>query len=1373
MIVKSTDNSAFYLFFIDTGGTFTDCIVKKPDGNTLRRKILSSSALRGVAIIEPDNEWIKISPDEHLCDDFFKGYQFLLLNDPEKCFTITGYSSERSAITLKESVKELPKGEFACEIQSPEEAPVFAARLITNTPIGENFPPIKMRLATTKGTNALLERQGGNSLFLITEGFKDLLNIRNQQRPELFTLNIQKPKPYYRHIVEVPERLDASGNVLLPLDIDELRERIEPLIDKVDSAGICLMHSYLNSTHEQMIEELLNEMGIRRVSRSSALSSSIKIVPRAITTDVNAFLSPVMDDYLEKISAVLERDSLRIMTSAGTLAKAESYTPKDGLLSGPAGGVIGAAAIGKRVAKKLSGLPHKKAGKDPSDLSSSKKQTASDAENLKKKNPTGMNEIIVPEDPSDLPSEEIREFSNTSDPKQKNPTDLLKIISFDMGGTSTDVARFDGQIDYIYEHTVGDATLSAPAVDIETVAAGGGSICGFDGQSLTVGPESAGADPGPACYGRGGPLTITDVNLLLGRINPVNFHISIDTDAAAKRLKELMDQINSGSKTPLIRNQILMGFLDIANERMAQAIRKISIQKGFDPREYSLVAFGGAGAQHAMTVAEKLNIKNVLVPSDAGLLSARGLQQARLEEISSKQILKPLRQISASLTGLFEHLISDVAFNLQQQGIAAHKIEITRKQLFLRFKNQDTSIEIDWDPSTDIEEKFKCAYTEQYGHWLEAREIEVEAIRVKVSEVQNGETTDADTDISFSEEVAKKAVGSSSGERVYIKSDFKPGAVLRGPALILDPYSTTVIEPGWEGELLDDGTWLMKGLGKKDLSGFKNLTGLDSNPASSNRSDAVNLQLYTNRFRAVADQMGEMLRKTSMSVNVKERLDYSCALLDRDGYLVVNAPHIPVHLGAMGTCVREIIRYVAKDPADFNSQKHQNTTDSRPSVNINPPDHFQEGDIIITNHPAFGGSHLPDVTVITPVFFAEKLIGFTASRAHHAEIGGKRPGSMPPDANNLSEEGVVIPPIFLAKAGNFDWDTITDLLKNSPWPSRSVDENLADIQSAVAANHRGARELQLLAKTYGPEQLSGYMQKLKGYAEARMGATLQKITDGTYRAVEKLDDGTELHVTCKVEGQKMSIDFSGTSGVHPGNLNANPSIVNSVIMYVLRLMIDEPLPLNDGLLNPVEIIIPKGMLNPDFPDDPEKCPAVVGGNIEVSQRLADTLLKAFGLAACSYGTMNNVLFGNESFGYYETVAGGTGAGEGFHGADAVHQHMTNTRAADPEILEHRYPVRLDRYSIRELSGGSGKWSGGNGLIREMTFLEPVSLSVLAQHRVIPPYGLDHGQPGKTGRHWVEFKNGTKKELSWRDGVDLNPGDRFILHTPGGGGVGED
>src|SRR6056297_841226 len=1297
--------------YIDTGGTFTDCIAYDPDGNIHRRKVLSSSAVRGTAEGGPGliSDRVTVVLSESLPDGFFKGCDFTLLNHPGESFKIQDFDASASKIILDREINLSGKESHAFEIKSGEEAPILAARMVTRTAPDNFFPPLEFRLSTTKGTNALLERKGAKTLFIITEGFGDLLKIKNQQRPDLFSLDIQKSDPFYSHIIEARERVDADGEIIKDLDKKHLEDCIKPIEDDVEAVAICLMNSYKNNSHEKVIEKILLDMGFRYVSCSSDLSPEIKIVPRAVTADVNAYLTPIMERYLSRIADVISGSSFRVMSSGGNLVEANHYLPKDGLLSGPAGGVIGAAAIGKRVVKK--------------DLQGFSRGIAS------RQNLGGLDE------------------------GQKT-----RIISFDMGGTSSDVSRYDGSIDYVYEHTVADASLAAPAVDIETVAAGGGSICGFDGRSLTVGPESAGADPGPACYGRGGPLTITDVNLLSGRLNPSNFHISIDRKAAKRRFEDLKNRINTEREKHLSDHQMLSGFLEIANERMAQAIGRVSTQKGFDPADYSIVAFGGAGAQHAMAIARKLGVETVLVPSDAGLLSAFGLQQATLEQIESRQVLSSLENMEDSLNDIFSELEEKAQSGLEKQGVDADSVSNGKMQIFLRFQGQESSVDIPWSPGIDIADQFEKEYRERYGHWIEDQEIEVEVLRVRVSEKKGedsdvaGQQKESESSVYKPEPADETRFSTVSGDvnaKIYERDQLRTGASVSGPALVLNPHSTTVVEEGWKGVLLEDGTWLFK----KALQGFGTPGGLKE---PDQRSDEVNLQLYTNRFSSVAGEMGEVLRKTSMSVNVKERLDFSCALLDADGYLVVNAPHIPVHLGAIGTCVRRVV--------ELNLQGFENLGGLG--------NDFVDGDIIVTNHPAFGGSHLPDVTVITPVFVDGNRIGFTARRAHHAEIGGKRPGSMPPNATKLSEEGVVLPPTFLARKGDFRWGAIKQLLTDAEWPTRSIDENMADLQSAVSANHRGAEKLKSMASEFGVGEVKKYMGDLKEYASDRMRLTLNELTNGEYSAKGTLDDGSTLAVKCTVTDDSMSIDFRGTSAVNDGNLNANPSIVTSVVIYILRLMIDEPLPLNDGLLEPFDLILPECMLNPVFPDDPADCPAVVGGNIETSQRLTDTLLKAFGLSACSYGSMNNVLFGNDHFGYYETVGGGTGAGDGFHGADAVHQHMTNTRATDPEVLEHRYPVRLDRYAIRKESGGDGKWMGGNGTVRELTFLEPVSLSVLSQHRENAPFGLKGGDPAKPGRQWIEKEDGTRQELKWRDGTDLKKGDRFILQTPGGGGYGK-
>lgn len=1250
---------------VDTGGTFTDCIAVNPDGDRIKVKVLSSSALRGEVAEKKGNRRYRILQDWDAPDHFVNGFEFRLLHRPDITSKVIDFDASESIIKLEDEI------EFAgpdiigtsFEVVCSREAPILATRLATATTFEEDLPNINLHLATTKGTNALLENAGVPTALFITEGFGDLLQIGNQQRPDLFALQIDKPDVLYSEVVEVPERMDAEGAVLSSMNLKQIEERVERLLDRgIRSAAVVFMHSYKNNTHETKIREWLLDKGMDHVTISSDMSSFIKILPRAQTTVINAYLMPIIQDYLDAVHAAIPEGKIYVMTSAGGLKPTDQFKPKDSLLSGPAGGVVGAAGEGR------------KSGFD-------------------------------------------------------------KIISFDMGGTSTDVARFDRDFEYVFEHQVGDAHLVAPALSIETVAAGGGSVCHFDGHKLSVGPDSAGAYPGPACYGAGGPLTITDVNLLLGRLDKRNFHIPVSVDNAKARLEEVVSALNSASGEEVTKESVLQSFLNIANERMADAIKKISIRKGYDTREYGLVSFGGAGGQHACAIARHLNIRNVIIPDEAGLLSATGLGHAVREEFAERQLLKPLNEVEDLVDRLLETLEAKARDKIQNS--TDETIEIRRKMIRMRFKGQESTLDIEYGQDVNLEERFQEKYRARYGHWVDNRDIEVESIRVIASTVDRKaeEVTHTTGESTPSAQFEKQIWfnGTYYDTPVFDREQLQSGNLIEGPVLILDPHSTIVVEPGWEARVSDN------------LAIELSLNEDVSEREADTQPEAARLELFTNRFGSIATEMGEMLQRTSLSVNVKDRLDFSCALLSPDGELVVNAPHIPVHLGALGLCVRSVMETIEMGP----------------------------GDVVVTNHPAYGGAHLPDVTVVSPIYTDdEQLIGYAASRAHHAEIGGAYPGSMPPEATNLSEEGVVIPPMYLIRKGEERWSDIRSELKSGPYPSRDIEENMADLQAAVAANHKGISSLKKMVEKYGLREVHHYMEALRKHAALKMRDTLDNLSNGEYRSTEYLDDGSKLNAKLEIKDKRITIDFNGTSGVHPKNLNATPAIVNSVIMYVLRLLINEPLPLNEGLLSPVEIILPDCLLNPVFKEDPADCPAVVGGNVEVSQRLVDTLLKPFEIIACSQGTMNNVLFGNDRFGYYETVGGGTGAGIDFDGADAVHHHMTNTRGTDPEILEHNYPVRLDRYAIRRDSGGDGAHKGGNGILREMTFLAPVRLTVLTQHRNEGPYGLKGGQPGKKGEQWVLYKDGRKEKLQSVDGRELDKGDRFILKTPGGGGYGK-
>jgi 5-oxoprolinase (ATP-hydrolysing) len=1256
--------------WIDTGGTFTDCLAYAPDGELKRVKVLSSSALRGKILeVKPDNS-LEVSVNWPVARDILKDYAFHLSDFPDEKLQVLSFDPATSLLRLRDFPDHLKLADRDFEITAGEEAPILAARIATQTALDEPLPVMEMRLGSTRGTNALLERRGASTALLLTRGFGDLLTIDTQQRPDIFALNIRKPLPYYQQLIEVDERLDAAGKVITPLREEEIARVLQLLQQSgVRSVAIALMHSYLNDEHEVILQEAFQKAGFRYVSCSAALAPSIKILPRAKTALVNAYLSPAVGDYLASVQQSLQEGSLKVMTSAGGLIGADLYQPKDSLLSGPAGGVVGAASICR-----LAG------------------------------------------------------FSNPG---------IRQILAFDMGGTSTDVSRYDGEFDYRYETQVGEINLFSPSLAIETVAAGGGSCCYFDGHKLSVGPESAGASPGPACYGFGGPLTLTDVNLLLGRVSEKYFGIPISRQKAAAALQQLKQEMQQAQGKDYSDEEVLTGLLAIANEKMTGAIRKISLRKGYDPQEYALLAFGGAGGQHACRLAEILHIREVIVPYDAGLLSAYGMGQATIERFAQRQILQPLSLIGAQLEKIYLELRQEAFLALSQEGYAESQVQVRFAKLQLRFRGQESSLEIGYSQHQDIHQAFREKYTELYGHWLEDQEIEVATMLLAActrqsDQVQNTRTPDRYTPPSA--ETQSCWVGEQWRDiPVFIWEELQPGATITGPSLVVSQNCTTVIDTGWAFVLDRYNNALISSHQQRVKQHV------------SEQPEAVQLELFTNRFGAIAEEMGALLERTSFSVNVKERLDFSCALLDSRGELVVNAPHIPVHLGSMGICVRTVAQYLP----------------------------LEEGDVVITNHPGFGGSHLPDITLISPVFVENSLVGYVANRAHHAELGGKQPGSMPPDARNLQEEGVVIRPDYLIRKGKARWDHIRQLLTREPYPSRSPEENIADLNGALASIQFGVAALKRLCQAHTTDKVLYYMQKLKDYAHACMQQGLQGLPEGSYDASEYLDDGTPIQLQIRLSPERVKISFAGSGDVHPANLNATLAIVNSAVLYVLRLLIRQNIPLNEGLMQQVELEVPPGsFLNPSFPAEPASCPAVVGGNTETSQRVVDTLLKALGIAACSQGTMNNLLFGNERFGYYETIGGGSGAGEGFAGTDAVHQHMTNTRITDPEVLEFRYPVRLQRFAVRQDSGGEGKWRGGNGISRELLFLEEVSLTLLSQHRKEAPYGVAGGKPGACGTQYIVRHDGSHEAIAGICQTVMQAGDRIIIETPGGGGFGK-
>jgi 5-oxoprolinase (ATP-hydrolysing) len=1168
------------------------------------------------------------------------------------------YLREHLSVQVSEGV------EF--EITANEEAPVLAMRMATNTGWNDLLPPIHLRLGFTKGTNALLEKKGAKVILLTTKGFADLPSIGTQQRPHLFQLDIPDPWLPFNRVMEVSERILADGQVLTALTDEEINRIVSELKDaKGDAIAISFLHAYKNPIHEEKMEKALLDAGFPYVSRSTSLSSALKWLPRMHTTLIDAYLNPLLMSYLTDIEKTLlsgcKDSTLQIMTSDGALVPLSLFHPKDSLLSGPAGGIVGAATLAKR-----SGFP--------------------------------------------------------------------KTLTLDMGGTSTDTARYDEKYDYRYHTVLDGLELQSPVLAIETVAAGGGSICYVEHGRLQVGPTSAGAYPGPACYGAGGPLTLTDVNLLLGKMDPACFSIPLFPDrasAAFQCLLHTLDTFHGMQHDPM---DILKGLESIGDEKMADAIRAISLTKGFNPADYPLLAFGGAGGLHACSIADLLNINTILIPYDAGILSAFGIGKAKMERFSACEIRLPLSSAEARSVSAVAELTATCKKELISAGISPDEFDVPQVFYFLRFSGQESALEIQASYYSQLSTVFQQEYQQIFGYFPKEKSIELVKILVRLStkDLQQTRVHEKSKIYFPTEKYYSSNKDLAMNYPVFFRDELSAGATIDGPAILLMPTSSTFIQKNWQCFIDEYGLAIMRKLDEE--SNFAHQT-----------VESVALTLFTNRFKSIAEEMGVQLQRTAFSVNVKERLDFSCALIDPKGNLLVNAPHIPVHLGSLGICTRLV-------------------TQSMP---------LQKGDVIITNHPAFGGSHLPDITLIQGVFTDQsELIGYVINRAHHAEIGGKTPGSMPPDARFLYEEGVVIAPFFLAKNGVWHWDEFKDILQKAAFPTRSISENLADIHAGIASLQYGAKALMHLTNQHGLDTVHRYMEKVQVLAWQHISPMLNEVIRKPLFAEELLDDGLSIKVRISKENEDFLFDFTGTEGPHPTNLNANISIVYSAVLYVLRILCPGDLPLNEGFLRGIKIRLPdNSLLHPHFSDNDNECPAVVGGNTEVSQRLTDTLMKALGLAACSQGTMNNFLFGNNDFGYYETIGGGTGATLQANGRSAVHQHMTNTRLTDLEEMEFRYPVLVTKFQIRKYSGGAGKRNGGDGIIREIKFLIPLSVTFISQHRIVPPYGLSGGENGRCGEQYFIYPNGDKELMPGIFNRNIDAGTIFHIETPGGGGFG--
>jgi 5-oxoprolinase (ATP-hydrolysing) len=1129
-----------------------------------------------------------------------------------------------------------------------------------------------VKMGTTVATNALLERKGERTALVVNHGFSDILRIGNQARPRLFDLDVKLPTLLYETVVEVAGRVDVHGTEIEPPDDQAALAALQAVrASGIAAVAIVLMHAWKYPEHEARLAELARQAGFTQVSTSHETSPLLRLVPRGDTTVVDAYLSPILRRYVEQVAAELQGVRLYFMQSNGGLAEAHRFQGKDAILSGPAGGIVGAA--------RTAGM----AGID-------------------------------------------------------------RIIGFDMGGTSTDVALYDGAFERAFETAVAGVRMRAPMMAINTVAAGGGSILHFDAGRFRVGPDSAGANPGPACYRRGGPLAVTDANVCVGKIQPAHFPAifgpngdqPLDAEIVHAKFAALAARIEAETGTRRDPRDVAEGYLRIAVANMANAIKQVSVQKGHDATRFALQCFGGAGGQHACLVADELGMETVFIHPYAGVLSAYGMGLADQTVMREQAVEATLSAaVMPELRALLARLGREAAAELALQGADPARATVAEK-LHLRYAGTEAALIIDFADVATVEAAFTAAHRARFGFATPGRPLIVEAVAVEATspgEVVAEATIPATAGLPAPiDTVDMWSGGQSHPTPVYDRAALRAGDRIPGPALIREAIATTVVEPGWTAEVssLDHMT-----LHRTTARQFIAASGTE-------RADPVLLELFNNLFMNVAEQTGAVLQNTSMSVNIKERLDFSCAIFDATGGLVANAPHVPVHLGAMGESVRTVL--------------------ARRGPTLRP------GDVVALNNPYNGGTHLPDVTVITPVFDTggKEILFFVGSRGHHADIGGITPGSTPPASRTLEEEGVVIDDFLLVDQGHFREPEFRALLAGAKYPARSPDVNVADIKAQVAANEKGVQELGRVVAQFGWPTVQAYMKHVMDNAEESVRQVLAKIGNGEFDYT--MDDGSPLKVRITVDQTARSaiVDFTGTGPQRGDNFNAPPAVTRAAVLYVFRCLVGSDIPLNDGCLKPIEIRLPQGTFL-----SPNPGAAVVAGNTEVSQATCNALFGALGALACAQATMNNFLFGDATRQYYETICGGLGAGPGFHGTSAVQTHMTNTRMTDPEVLELRYPVRLERFGIRRGSGGAGQWHGGDGAIRRIRFLEPMTAVIVSSRRNVAPFGLAGGAPGAVGRQWVEHPDGTSTKLTGTDKAELVPGDIFVIETPGGGGFG--
>jgi 5-oxoprolinase (ATP-hydrolysing) len=1163
------------------------------------------------------------------------------------------------------------------------DAALEGIRQLLGAPAGEPLPGAEIdavKMGTTVATNALLERRGEPLLLAITRGLGDALRIAYQHRPDIFARRIVLPDRLDAEVVEIDERVRADGTIERALDLAAARRDLEGAYGRgLRAIAIVLMHGYRHHAHELALAELARAVGFAQVSVSHQVSPLMKLVGRGDTTVVDAYLSPILRRYVDRVAGALAGVRLMFMQSNGGLVDAHRFQGKDAILSGPSGGIVG----GVKVAA-LAGFE--------------------------------------------------------------------RVITFDMGGTSTDVAHYAGAYERSFETEVAGVRMRAPMMAIHTVAAGGGSILAFDGGKLRIGPESAGADPGPACYRKGGPLTVTDANLMVGKLHPRFFpkvfgpsaDQPLDAEVVRTRFAALAEAVAAAGAGRPAAEELAHGAIAIAVDNMANAIKKISIQRGHDISGYALCCFGGAAGQHACLVADTLGLTTVLVHPLASLLSAYGMGLADIRSLLQRAIEAELAPpVMAQIEAVAAELAAQGRAALRAQGVPDGRIE-TATRVHIRYSGTDTPLEIAAGELAAMRAAFEAEHRARYGFVVEGRALVVEQVTVEaighMAAIEEPELPvrprpagEPLVPVDQTEMLTSRAPHQPP-ERfatpIFERPALRPGDQVAGPTIIVEATTTVVVEPGWQAAVT-----------ARDHLLLRRIEPLRQQVAIGTHADPIMLEIFNNLFMAIAEQMGVTLQNTAYSVNMKERLDFSCALFDRDGMLIANAPHMPVHLGSMGESVRTIL--------------------ARRGATMAP------GDMYALNDPYNGGTHLPDITVVMPVFDAAGALRFvTAARGHHADIGGITPGSMPPDSRTIDEEGVLFDNVQLVDRGRFLAEELDRLLTSSPYPARNPRQNVADLQAQIAACQRGANELLAMIGQFGLATVEAYTRHVQDNAEESVRRVLDVLSDGAF--AYPLDNGAEIRVAVRIDkaARRAVVDFTGTSAQLADNFNAPAAVCRAAVLYVFRTLVDQPIPMNEGCLKPIEIVIPEGcMLRPQAPA------AVVAGNVETSQCVTDALYGALGVMAAAQGTMNNFTFGDATYQYYETICGGSGAGPDYDGTAAVHTHMTNSRLTDPEVLEWRYPVLLESHKINRGSGGAGRWRGGDGTIRRIRFLAPMSAALLSNHRIVAPFGLAGGAPGALGRQWIERADGRIETLAGCAKAAVGPGDVFVIQTPAGGGFG--